>query len=83
MDLQTAYNKLLQDPTHVLSYDTDEPAQFFQFVEPPSYTTAARNNKLVMQETRVSDIDSEDSHSVIRNHWGFLFDKKELQCQSS
>jgi hypothetical protein len=80
LDLQEAYSMLLLSPTEtiVTTFNDCDANQSFEFVDPPSYTTAAQCGKKVMQEVRVYGLVEMD-HGVWprveepRNHWGFLY----------
>jgi hypothetical protein len=80
LDLQEAYNMLLQNPTEMVlnTFNDGDANQSFEFVDPPSYTTAAQLGKKVMQEVRVYgiidlDYGGDARVETPRNHWGFLY----------
>jgi hypothetical protein len=80
LDLQEAYNMLLLSPTETIltTFNDGDANQSFEFVDPPSYTTAAKHGKKVMQEVRVYGLDElrYDGWPIVggpSNHWGFLY----------
>jgi hypothetical protein len=80
LSLQEAYTMLLLSPneTVMTTFNDGDANQSFEFVDPPSYTTAAQHNKKVMQEVRVYGLDEMNYGGwprveTPRNHWGFLY----------
>jgi hypothetical protein len=75
LTLQVAYSHLLEHPDATIKseFDDGNTIQYFEFVDPPSYTTAAQNGQKVMQTVTVWRVKDDPHAEEPKNHWGYLY----------